>query len=795
MRPISRLSPLRSFQEPSACPSGPSHKCGAGCQSRTHRSKHHQITSHDPSLLDHLVQRQRKRGTGGVSVACEDRGHTLVRHSQPFSGSIENPLVRLVRNDHRDVRWCEAIPLEDGLNALDHRRDRKLEHRSSILLQEVLAGRHRGHTRRQEAPSGRHQEVVTAAAVNPVVEIENSVSRLCPFEEGRACAIAEEHGSGPVEWIDDRAHEIGADDDNPFVNATRHQLSAGRKPVEKSRASRGQIEAPRPAQTQSILDEAGGRRKEHVGCDRRHDDGIDLIMRKTPLRQQTSHRLSTHHRSSLAWGTDSTLADTGPGDDPVIGGVQALGQLGVGENPIRNVRGNRGDRGAQRCGPELIWHARISWVAGITRKPTVEWACGVGSPYISPMPLLSRRPTVTTIIGGVPVGSDHPVVVQSMTNTDTADVASTVRQVAELAQAGSELVRVTVNNEPSAAAVPAIVEELDRLSVVVPIIGDFHYNGHLLLAKYPDCAQALSKYRINPGNVGGKRHDENFRAIIEVALAYSKPVRIGVNWGSLDQSLLTRLMDANAGRAAPRPARDVVMEAMVESALQSAALAEATGLGHDRIVLSAKVSGVQDLVDVYRLLAARCDYPLHLGLTEAGLGSKGIIASTAGLSILLQEGIGDTIRVSLTPAPGGDRTEEVRVAQQVLQSLGLRSFSPQVTSCPGCGRTTSTFFQQMAQEIQDYLQDKMPVWRSERPGVQEMKVAVMGCVVNGPGESKHADIGISLPGTAEEPKAPVYVDGRLLVTLRGNEIVSEFLEILEDYVASRYGAAEPAERR
>jgi (E)-4-hydroxy-3-methylbut-2-enyl-diphosphate synthase len=410
------------------------------------------------------------------------------------------------------------------------------------------------------------------------------------------------------------------------------------------------------------------------------------------------------------------------------------------------------------------------------------------------MPPSTRRRTVTTRIGGVPVGSDHPIVVQSMTNTDTADVQSTARQVADLARAGSELVRVTVNNEASAAAVPEIVEALDRLGLAVPIIGDFHYNGHLLLTKYPACAQALAKYRINPGNVGGKRHDENFRAIIDVALTHDKPVRIGVNWGSLDQSLLTQMMDANATRAEPADTRDVVMEAMVESALQSAALAESSGMRHDRIVLSAKVSGVQDLVEVYRMLAARCDYPLHLGLTEAGLGSKGIIASTAGLSILLQEGIGDTIRVSLTPAPGGDRTEEVRVGQQVLQSLGLRSFSPQVTSCPGCGRTTSTFFQQMAQEIQDYLQAKMPLWRSERPGVEHLKVAVMGCVVNGPGESKHANIGISLPGTAEEPKAPVYVDGRLLVTLRGNEIVSEFLTILEDYVASRYGAGEPAVR-
>jgi (E)-4-hydroxy-3-methylbut-2-enyl-diphosphate synthase len=402
------------------------------------------------------------------------------------------------------------------------------------------------------------------------------------------------------------------------------------------------------------------------------------------------------------------------------------------------------------------------------------------------MPPTIRRPTVTVRVGGVPVGSGHPIVVQSMTNTDTADVAATVRQVTALARAGSELVRVTVNNEPAAAAVSRIVEELDRLGAPVPVIGDFHYNGHLLLTRYPDCARALAKYRINPGNVGGKRADENFRAIVDVALANDKPVRIGVNWGSLDQSLLTELMDENAGRPSPRDARDVTMEAMVESALRSAALAESAGMRHDRIVISAKVSGVQDLVDVYRMLAARCDYPLHLGLTEAGLGAKGIIASTAGLSILLQEGIGDTIRVSLTPAPGGDRTEEVQVAQQVLQSLGLRSFTPQVTSCPGCGRTTSTFFQEMAQQIQDYLREKMPVWRQERPGVAELKVAVMGCVVNGPGESKHANIGISLPGTFEEPKAPVYVDGRLLVTLKGDRIVAEFLEILEEYVASRY---------
>jgi len=408
------------------------------------------------------------------------------------------------------------------------------------------------------------------------------------------------------------------------------------------------------------------------------------------------------------------------------------------------------------------------------------------------MPPTTRRQTVTATIGGVPVGSGQPIVVQSMTNTDTADVAATVRQVTDLASAGSELVRVTVNNEESAAAVPAIVDRLQDMGVAVPIIGDFHYNGHLLLAKYPDCARALAKYRINPGNVGGKRRDENFRAIIDIALANDKPVRIGVNWGSLDQNLLTEMMDANASLASPREARAVVMEAMVESALQSAALAEATGMPHDRIVLSAKVSGVQDLVEVYRLLSVRCDYPLHLGLTEAGLGTKGVVASTAGLSLLLQEGIGDTIRVSLTPVPGGDRCEEVRVAQQILQSLGLRSFTPQVTACPGCGRTTSTFFQQMAQDIQDYLRERMPAWRAEHPGVEDMKVAVMGCVVNGPGESKHADIGISLPGTFEDPTAPVYVDGRLLVTLRGENIVAEFLGILNEYVVSRYGAGEPA---
>ncbi|MGQ0647727.1 MAG: flavodoxin-dependent (E)-4-hydroxy-3-methylbut-2-enyl-diphosphate synthase [Gemmatimonadaceae bacterium] len=400
----------------------------------------------------------------------------------------------------------------------------------------------------------------------------------------------------------------------------------------------------------------------------------------------------------------------------------------------------------------------------------------------------SRRHTVTVAVGGVKVGSDQPVVVQSMTNTDTADPASTAEQVAALAAAGSQLVRVTVNNDEAAKAIPELMARLADRGVVVPIIGDFHYNGHLLLTKHAACASALAKYRINPGNVGSKRRDENFRTISTVAASNGKPVRIGVNWGSLDQDLLTQMMDENARQPDPRDARDVYIEAMLESALRSALLAEDAGVRHDQIVLSAKVSQVQDLVEVYRRLAARCDYPLHLGLTEAGLGSKGIIASTAGLSILLSEGIGDTIRVSLTPKPGGDRTEEVFVAQQVLQSLGLRSFAPQVTACPGCGRTTSTFFQHMAQDIQTYLREQMPVWRERYPGVEELKVAVMGCVVNGPGESKHANIGISLPGTFEEPKAPVYVDGKLRTTLRGDGIVPEFLGILEGYVAGRYGS-------
>ncbi|MDE3052236.1 MAG: flavodoxin-dependent (E)-4-hydroxy-3-methylbut-2-enyl-diphosphate synthase [Gemmatimonadota bacterium] len=405
------------------------------------------------------------------------------------------------------------------------------------------------------------------------------------------------------------------------------------------------------------------------------------------------------------------------------------------------------------------------------------------------MSIGGRRNTVTTWVGSVPIGSDFPIVVQSMTNTDTADAEATAAQVVALAGSGSQLVRVTVNNDEAARSVPEIARRVADAGVTVPIVGDFHYNGHLLLAKYPEAATALAKYRINPGNVGGKRRDENFRTIVQIAVDNDRPVRIGVNWGSLDQDLLTQMMDENAHAAAPLDAKAVYIEAMLASALRSAQLAEEVGLGHDRIVISAKVSGVQDLVTVYRLLAARCDYPLHLGLTEAGMGSKGIIASTAGLSILLAEGIGDTIRVSLTPRPNGDRTEEVRVAQQILQSLGLRSFTPQVTACPGCGRTTSTFFQHMAEDIQAYLRDRMPEWRTVHPGVEEMKVAVMGCVVNGPGESKHANIGISLPGTFEEPKAPVYVDGQLVVTLRGDRIVEEFLVMLDAYVERTYPAA------
>jgi len=381
-----------------------------------------------------------------------------------------------------------------------------------------------------------------------------------------------------------------------------------------------------------------------------------------------------------------------------------------------------------------------------------------------------------------------------MTNTDTADATSTAAQVVALARAGSQLVRITVNNEAAAEAVPEIVDRIRGEGCEAPVIGDFHYNGHLLLTRFPACARALDKYRINPGNVGGKRRDEHFRTIVAVAVEHAKPVRIGVNWGSLDQDLLTQMMDGNASRAEPLDAKDVYIEAMLESALRSATLAEETGLGHDRIILSAKVSGVPDLIAVYRRLARRCDYPFHLGLTEAGLGTKGIVASTAGLSVLLAEGIGDTIRVSLTPRPNGDRTEEVFVAQQILQSMHLRHFAPQVTACPGCGRTTSTFFQHMAEDIQTYLRERMPAWRRAHPGVEEMKVAVMGCVVNGPGESKHANIGISLPGTFEDPKAPVYVDGKLVTTLRGERIVEEFLAILETYVTTRYPAAHGTER-
>ncbi|HEY8166170.1 MAG TPA: flavodoxin-dependent (E)-4-hydroxy-3-methylbut-2-enyl-diphosphate synthase [Gemmatimonadaceae bacterium] len=402
------------------------------------------------------------------------------------------------------------------------------------------------------------------------------------------------------------------------------------------------------------------------------------------------------------------------------------------------------------------------------------------------MTLAQRRSTVTVSVGGVPVGSRHPVVVQSMTNTDTADPASTAAQVIDLATAGSQLVRITVNNEEAAAAVPEISQRIADAGVSVPLIGDFHYNGHLLLVKYPECARILAKYRINPGNVGSKRRDENFRTIARIAADNGKTIRIGVNWGSLDQDLLTAMMEANAARPEPSDSTDVYIEAMLESALRSADLAEDSGVGHDAIILSAKVSGVEQLVEVYRRLAVRCDYPLHLGLTEAGMGAKGIVASTAALSILLSEGIGDTIRVSLTPAPGGDRTEEVRIAQQILQSLGLRRFSPQVTACPGCGRTTSTFFQHMAQDIETYLREQMPVWRSRYPDIVDLRVAVMGCVVNGPGESKHADIGISLPGTFEEPKAPVYVDGKLFLTLKGDTIVPDFLRILDDYVERRY---------
>jgi (E)-4-hydroxy-3-methylbut-2-enyl-diphosphate synthase len=400
-----------------------------------------------------------------------------------------------------------------------------------------------------------------------------------------------------------------------------------------------------------------------------------------------------------------------------------------------------------------------------------------------------RRVSQQVSVGGVPIGGGAPVVVQSMTNTDTADVQSTARQVEELARAGSELVRITVNTPEAAAAVPRVRARLDALGCRVPLVGDFHYNGHKLLTQFPECAQALAKYRINPGNVGkGAKRDEQFATMIECALRYGKPVRIGVNWGSLDQELLARLMDENAKKSSPSDSDEVMREAVIRSALDSAKYAEELGLGAERIVLSCKMSQVQDLIGVYRALAARCDYALHLGLTEAGMGSKGIVASSAAMGILLQEGIGDTIRISLTPEPGGDRTREVIVAQELLQTMGLRAFSPMVSACPGCGRTTSTYFQELAQKIEAYLRNQMPVWKTAHPGAENMRVAVMGCVVNGPGESKHADIGISLPGTNETPVAPVYVDGEKTVTLKGERIAEEFQALVENYVATRYKA-------
>lgn len=401
-----------------------------------------------------------------------------------------------------------------------------------------------------------------------------------------------------------------------------------------------------------------------------------------------------------------------------------------------------------------------------------------------------RCPRSAVHIGAVTIGGDAPIVVQSMTNTDTGDAAATAQQVAELARAGSELVRITVNDEAAAAAVPDIRERLAAQGIDVPLIGDFHFNGHRLLTKYPACAELLDKYRINPGNVGrGRKRDEQFATIVEIACRHDKPVRIGVNWGSLDQELAARLMDENAGLPEPQSAVEVMHEAMIRSALDSAQRAEEIGLGHDRIILSVKMSGVQDLIAVYRKLAVRCDYPLHLGLTEAGMGSKGIVASTAALAVLLQEGIGDTIRVSLTPEPGGSRSQEVIVAQEILQSMGLRSFTPAVVACPGCGRTSSDYFQRLAQQIQHYLREQMPVWRQRYPGVEGLKVAVMGCVVNGPGESKQAHIGISLPGTGEIPVAPVYVDGEKTVTLKGDSIAADFQRIVDDYVVRRYGVA------
>jgi (E)-4-hydroxy-3-methylbut-2-enyl-diphosphate synthase len=408
------------------------------------------------------------------------------------------------------------------------------------------------------------------------------------------------------------------------------------------------------------------------------------------------------------------------------------------------------------------------------------------------MPLPQRRPTVTATVGSVRIGSDSPIVVQSMTNTDTADIDATVTQVLALARAGSEIVRVTVNEKEAAAAVPHIREALDRAGCTVPLVGDFHFNGHRLLKDEPACAEALAKLRINPGNVGrGSKRDAQFGEMIEIACRYDKPVRIGVNWGSLDQDLVTRMMDANALAAQPLDVIDVVREATVVSALESAARAEELGLPHNRIILSAKVSGVQDLISIYRSLAARCDYPLHLGLTEAGMGSKGIVASSAAMAVLLQEGIGDTVRVSLTPEPGGDRTREVIVAQELLQTMGLRAFTPLVTSCPGCGRTTSSYFQELAERIQRYIRERMPIWRTGHDGVESMTVAVMGCVVNGPGESKHASIGISLPGTGERPVAPVYEDGAKTVTLKGDRIAEEFQELVEAYVARRYPRKTP----
>lgn len=400
---------------------------------------------------------------------------------------------------------------------------------------------------------------------------------------------------------------------------------------------------------------------------------------------------------------------------------------------------------------------------------------------------LNRRNSTYVKVGPVIIGGCHPIVVQSMTNTDTADAEATVKQVQQLAAAGSELVRITVNTEAAARQVAAIREKLDAMGCLVPLVGDFHYNGHKLLTKYPDCAGALAKYRINPGNVGfGRNKDSQFATMIEMAIKYDKPVRIGVNWGSLDQELLTRMMDENAGVAEPKEADDVMRDALIVSAIKSAEQAEELGLGRDNIILSCKVSGVQKLIAVYRDLAARCDYALHLGLTEAGMGSKGIVASTVSMGVLLQEGIGDTIRVSLTPEPGGDRSKEVIVAQEMLQTMGLRSFTPLVTACPGCGRTTSTYFQELADNIQAYVRSQMPVWREHYQGVEEMNLAVMGCVVNGPGESKHANIGISLPGTGETPSAPVFIDGQLVTTLRGDNIATEFRKIVDDYVKRRY---------